>query len=66
MNIYKIATFYRYYWKRSNKPKLMSNLVFYDENIERNLNLPNGLIMAEILITELTRAGMSKQTAYEL
>lgn len=44
--------------------KLMSNLVFYDENIERNLNLTNGLIMAERLMAELTRAGMGKQTAY--
>ena len=42
----------------------MSNLVFYDENIERNLNLTNGLIMAERLMAELTRAGMGKQTAY--
>ena len=44
--------------------KLMTNLVFYDENIERNLNLTNGLIMAERLMAELTRAGMGKQTAY--
>ena len=44
--------------------KLMSNLVFYDENIERNLNFTNGLIMAERLMAELTRAGMGKQTAY--
>ena len=44
--------------------KLMSNLVFYDENIERNLNYTNGLIMAERLMAELTRAGMGKQTAY--
>ena len=44
--------------------KLMSNLVFYDENIERNLNLTNGLIMAERLMAELTRSGMGKQTAY--
>ena len=44
--------------------KLMNNLVFYDENIERNLNLTNGLIMAERLMAELTRAGMGKQTAY--
>ena len=35
-----------------------------DENIERNLNLTNGLIMAERLMAELTRAGMGKQTAY--
>jgi adenylosuccinate lyase len=44
--------------------KLMTNLVFYDENIERNLNLTNGLIMAERLMADLTRAGMGKQTAY--
>ena len=44
--------------------KLMNNLVFYDENIERNLNYTNGLIMAERLMAELTRAGMGKQTAY--
>ena len=44
--------------------KLMNNLVFYDENIERNLNFTNGLIMAERLMAELTRAGMGKQTAY--
>ena len=44
--------------------KLMTNLVFYDENIERNLNFTNGLIMAERLMAELTRAGMGKQTAY--
>ena len=44
--------------------KLMSNLVFYDENIERNLNLTNGLIMAERLMAQLKRSGMGKQTAY--
>jgi len=44
--------------------KLMSNLVFHNDNIERNLNLTNGLIMAERLMAELTRAGMGKQTAY--
>ena len=44
--------------------KLMSNLVFYDENIEENLNKTHGLVMAERLMAELTRAGMGKQTAY--
>ena len=44
--------------------KLMNNLIFYEENIERNLNFTNGLIMAERLMAELTRAGMGKQTAY--
>lgn len=46
--------------------KLMNNLTFYDENIERNLNQTNGLIMAERLMAELTRAGMGKQTAYAI
>jgi adenylosuccinate lyase len=46
--------------------KLMSNLVFYPDNIERNLNLTNGLIMAERLMAELTRKGMGRQTAYAL
>jgi adenylosuccinate lyase len=46
--------------------KLMGNLVFYPENIEKNLNLTNGLIMAERLMAELTRRGMGRQTAYAL
>ncbi|MDO8870211.1 MAG: adenylosuccinate lyase [Methanobacteriaceae archaeon] len=46
--------------------KLMGNLVFYPENIENNLNLTNGLIMAERLMAELTRKGMGRQTAYGL
>ncbi|KZX11144.1 adenylosuccinate lyase [Methanobrevibacter filiformis] len=44
--------------------KLMDNLVFYPENIEKNLNMTNGLIMAERLMAELTRKGMGRQTAY--
>ncbi|MDL2246298.1 adenylosuccinate lyase [Methanobrevibacter sp. OttesenSCG-928-K11] len=43
---------------------LMSNLVFYEDNIEKNLAMTNGLIMAERLMAELTRSGMGKQTAY--
>ncbi|GAB6055616.1 adenylosuccinate lyase [Methanobacterium movens] len=46
--------------------KLMGNLVFYPENIEKNLNLTRGLIMAERLMAELTRKGMGRQTAYAL
>ena len=37
----------------------MSNLVFYDENIERNLNMTNGLIMAERLMAELNRFALN-------
>ncbi|AEG17145.1 adenylosuccinate lyase [Methanobacterium paludis] len=46
--------------------KLFSNLVFHPENIEHNLNMTNGLIMAERFMAELTRKGAGKQTAYAL
>lgn len=46
--------------------KLFSNLIFYPENIERNLNLTHGLIMAERVMAELTRNGAGRQTAYAL
>ena len=46
--------------------KLFNNLVFYPENIEKNLNLTNGLIMAERVMAELTRRGAGRQTAYAL
>ena len=44
--------------------KLFDNLVFYNENIERNLNITHGLIMAERVMAELTRRGAGRQTAY--
>lgn len=46
--------------------RLMEKLVFYPENIERNLNLTGGLIMAERFMAELTRKGMGRQIAYAL
>jgi adenylosuccinate lyase len=46
--------------------KLLNNLVFYPENIEKNLNVTHGLIMAERFMAELTRRGMGRQTAYAL
>ena len=46
--------------------KLFKNLVFYPENIERNLNITHGLIMAERVMSELTRRGVGRQTAYTL
>lgn len=46
--------------------KLFSNLDFYEENIERNLNLSNGLIMAERFMSKLTQKGMGRQSAYAL
>lgn len=44
--------------------RLMEKLVFYPENIERNLNHTGGLIMAERFMAELTRKGMGRQSAY--
>ncbi len=44
--------------------KVLNNLVFYPENIEKDLNITNGLIMAERFMAELTRKGMGRQTAY--
>lgn len=46
--------------------KVLKNLVFYPENIEKDLNITNGLIMAERFMAELTRRGMGRQTAYAL
>ncbi|HOQ20168.1 MAG: adenylosuccinate lyase [Methanothermobacter tenebrarum] len=45
---------------------LIENLVFFDENIEKNLKLTNGLIMAERLMAELAKRGMGRQTAYQI
>ncbi|MDR1819523.1 MAG: adenylosuccinate lyase [Methanobrevibacter sp.] len=46
--------------------KLLSNLEFHQDNIEKNLNLTKGLVMAERLMAELTRKGLGRQTAYKL
>jgi adenylosuccinate lyase len=46
--------------------KLFKNLTFKPENIERNLNLSHGLIMAERVMAELTRKCVGRQTAYAL
>lgn len=45
---------------------ILSGLVFYPKNIERNLQLTGGLIMSERIMIELTRAGMGRQDAHEL
>ena len=46
--------------------KLFSKLDFYEDNIERNLNASNGLIMAERFMSKLTQCGMGRQSAYSL
>ncbi len=46
--------------------KLFTKLDFYEENIERNLNASNGLVMAERFMSKLTQKGMGRQSAYAL
>ncbi|MBR0472619.1 MAG: adenylosuccinate lyase [Methanosphaera sp.] len=46
--------------------KLFTKLDFYDENIERNLNASNGLVMAERFMSKLTQKGMGRQSAYSI
>ncbi len=45
---------------------LIKNLEFKYENIERNLNLTNGLIMSENLMINLTKKGLGRQEAHKL
>lgn len=45
---------------------ILSGLVFYPKNIERNLQLTGGLIMSERIMIELAHAGMNRQEAHEL
>jgi len=46
--------------------KILSGLQFYPSNIKKNLELTNGLIMAERLMIRLTEKGMGRQEAHEL
>ncbi len=46
--------------------KILSELEFFDENIEKNLKLSNGAIMAERVMIALSQKGMSRQDAHEL
>jgi len=44
---------------------ILEGLVFYKDNIKKNLELTNGLIMAERLMIHLTNKGMGRQEAHE-
>lgn len=44
---------------------ILDGLVFYHDNIKRNLELTNGLIMAERLMIYLTEKGIGRQEAHE-
>ena len=46
--------------------KVLKNLVFKYDNIERNLNMTKGLIMAENVMVKLVEKGMGRQEAHEL
>ena len=46
--------------------KVIKGLVVFPENIKKNLELTKGTIMAEAVITELTKKGMGRQEAHEL
>ncbi len=45
---------------------VLENLVFYPENIKKNLHLTKGLILAEALMLKLVEKGLSRQEAHEL
>lgn len=46
--------------------EVFDKLVVNEENMRKNLEKTNGLILAENLIIELTKKGMSRQIAHEL
>ncbi|MFH1306571.1 MAG: adenylosuccinate lyase [Candidatus Micrarchaeota archaeon] len=45
---------------------IISSLEFFPENIEKNLQLTKGAILAERIMIELTKKGMDRQEAHEL
>lgn len=45
--------------------KLLEGLVFYPENIERNLALTGGALMSERIMIALSQRGMGRQEAHE-
>lgn len=45
---------------------ILSGLVFFPENIERNLALSGGAVLSERVMIELVKRGMGRQEAHEL
>ncbi|MBN2460857.1 MAG: adenylosuccinate lyase [Candidatus Cloacimonetes bacterium] len=45
---------------------LLENLIVYPENMLRNLEMTRGLVFSQALLLELTRKGLSRETAYEI
>ncbi|MCX6773194.1 MAG: adenylosuccinate lyase, partial [Candidatus Micrarchaeota archaeon] len=50
----------------SEMNKILAGLQFFPENIEKNLQLTGGAVMAERVMIALTKRGMSRQQAHEL
>jgi len=46
--------------------KILKGLQFFDANIEKDLELTNGLVMAERVMIALSEKGMGRQDAHEL
>ncbi|MFA5049725.1 MAG: adenylosuccinate lyase [Candidatus Micrarchaeia archaeon] len=46
--------------------KILETLEFYPENMKRNLEMTNGLIMAERIMIALIKKGIGRQNAHEL
>ncbi len=46
--------------------KLFRNLEVFPDNMKRNLQMSNGLIMAEAVMMHLSKKGVSRQVAHEL
>jgi len=45
---------------------LIDNLVVYEENIQKNLNLTNGLIFSQTVLLKLIDKKMKRETAYKI
>lgn len=45
---------------------VVENLIVYPENMERNLNITNGLFYSQKVLLSLINKGLKRQTAYEM
>jgi adenylosuccinate lyase len=46
--------------------QIVDNIVIYEENIKRNLNLTNGLIFSQTVLLKLIEKKMKRETAYKI
>jgi adenylosuccinate lyase len=45
---------------------LIENLIVYPENMQKNIELTNGLIFSQVILLELTKKGVSREQSYSL